>query len=443
MPLNNINVDVQDVIVKNIERNVEEPFFVANVQDIIDKHREWLLRMPRIKPFYAVKCNNQPIMLEVLAGLGVGFDCASKAEIESALATGVHPNNIIYANPCKSKNFIQYAERVGVRMMTFDNVFELQKIAKLYPSAQMILRLKVDDSHAVCHLGLKFGANHDEVTFLLQTAKELGLDVIGVSFHVGSGCSSADAFANAVVDAKYAFDVGKTLGFDMTLLDIGGGFPGAPNTEVSFSEIAHVVNEALDIHFPENPADGKNITIIAEPGRYYAASAFTLCTQIIAKRVKSLPNGHTEIHYFINDGVYGSFTSIFAEHKEFHPIPFLSGEQMQERHPYISTIWGPTCDSFDLIKSNAILPEMDVGEWVVFKDSGDYSISVATNFNGFEPAAVKYAISSATLDILKHLPAWPRIANLLEHGSRRRGSISCAAYAGKSWENVSAKMHVH
>jgi len=178
MPLNNIDKNVQEVIERNIEHGIEEPFFVANIQDIIDKHRQWLMEIPRVKPFYAVKSNTSSIVLEVLAGLGVGFDCASKNEIEAALNTGIHPSNIIYANPCKSKSFIQYAERVGVQMMTFDNAFELQKIANIYPDAQCILRIKVDDSHAVCHLGLKFGANHDEVTLLLQTAKEVKRDLI-------------------------------------------------------------------------------------------------------------------------------------------------------------------------------------------------------------------------------------------------------------------------
>ena len=44
----------------------------------------------------------------------------------------------------------------------------------------------------------KYGAPMASVPFLLRRAAELGLRVRGVSFHVGSGCYSASAFADAI-----------------------------------------------------------------------------------------------------------------------------------------------------------------------------------------------------------------------------------------------------
>lgn len=61
-----------------IESGLEEPFYVVDVQDILSKHKKWMLNMPRVRPYYAVKCNSQPFVLEMLFGLGLGFDCASK-----------------------------------------------------------------------------------------------------------------------------------------------------------------------------------------------------------------------------------------------------------------------------------------------------------------------------------------------------------------------------
>lgn len=134
---------------------------------------------------------------------------------------GVPPENIIYANPCKTKSFIQHAAAVGVNLMTFDNEFELYKIRQLHPNARMVLRIKVDDSNSVCRLGLKFGADLDKVPHLLEVAKNIGVNVVGCSFHVGSGCESADSFADAIMNAKYVFELGKEMGFNMTILDIG------------------------------------------------------------------------------------------------------------------------------------------------------------------------------------------------------------------------------
>ena len=57
--------------------------------------------MPRVEPFYAVKCNPEPNIIAALAALGAGFDCASVAVLQAAAAAGVPQERILFANPCK------------------------------------------------------------------------------------------------------------------------------------------------------------------------------------------------------------------------------------------------------------------------------------------------------------------------------------------------------
>lgn len=219
------------------------------------------------------------MVVKLLATLGLGFDCASKSEIQQVFDLGVDPSRIIYANPCKQASFIRYAAQQRVAKMTFDNAEELHKIKKIYPGAQLVLRILTDDSKSLCQLGLKFGAPMHTVRSLLQTAKELELDVIGISFHVGSGCLDENAFADAVLRARKAFDIGEELGFHFTLLDVGGGFPGADVRDgITFEKVAAVLGPAVDAMFPPE------VRVIAEPGRYYVASAFTICTSVIGRR---------------------------------------------------------------------------------------------------------------------------------------------------------------
>ncbi|GFT94383.1 probable ornithine decarboxylase [Nephila pilipes] len=158
----------------------EEPFYVVDVGDVVLKWKEWKKAMPRVEPFYAVKCNPDLVLLHVLAALGVNFDCSTKKEIETVLNVGVQPSRIIYANTCKGLSHLKYADSVGVDLMTFDNEAELHKIKKTFPDARLVLRIKVDDSGSLLKLSLKFGCDLDEVPNLLDVAKDLHLNVVGV-----------------------------------------------------------------------------------------------------------------------------------------------------------------------------------------------------------------------------------------------------------------------
>ncbi|XP_063448002.1 ornithine decarboxylase-like [Mytilus trossulus] len=147
----------------------------------------------------------------------------------------------------------------------------------------LVLRISPQSNNKVIyHLGKKFGCHPSTALKLLQFAKKLELNVIGISFHIGSGCVEAGAFEAAIELSRRVFDLGHSVGFNMHILDIGGGFPGEKNvqTNITFEKIANDVNLSLNKYFP-----GNDVRIIAEPGRYYVASAFTIATNIITKKI--------------------------------------------------------------------------------------------------------------------------------------------------------------
>ncbi|KAF3771046.1 hypothetical protein M406DRAFT_35130 [Cryphonectria parasitica EP155] len=378
---------VEKIDHEDCEPGEEDTFFVADLGEVYRQHMRWKLNLPRVKPFYAVKCNPDPQLLRLLASLGTGFDCASKTEIEQVLQMGVSPERIIYAQPCKTNSYVRYVANQGVRQMTFDNADELHKIAKLYPDAELFLRIHTDDSSSLCRLSLKFGASMDMTEGLLQTAHELGLKVVGVSFHVGSGASDPGAFLKAVQDAHAVFQQGTAYGFDMKTLDVGGGFC----SDESFEEMAGALRAALDEYFPAH----SGIHLIAEPGRFYASTAFTLACNIIARRtVENQPGGDNNSYMvYVNDGVYGNFSSIMFDHQ--HPVANIlrAGGQTyyntKVAKPVTSdgteySIWGPTCDGIDRISESTRFDKtLDVGDWLYFEDMGAYTKCSATRFNGF------------------------------------------------------------
>ena len=368
----------------------DDAFFVADLGDIVRKFKLWKKELPRVEPFYAVKCNDNPAVLSVLAQMGTGFDCASKNEISKLMDQKVDPNRIIYANPCKQNSHIRYAAKNDVALMTFDNLSELQKIKTNYPNAKLVVRiLPPDDSKSQCQLGMKYGADIKNVPKLLKAAKDLGLNVVGVSFHVGSGCYDPTAFLAAIAQARTVFDMGETAGYHFDLLDIGGGFPGQKTSKISFEEICVPLRMALDMYFP----DSMGVRLIAEPGRFFVASAFTLAVNIIAKRVLARDeiidedefsrSGDLEpkFMYYVNDGVYGSFNCLMFDHATVEP-KLLDPEEYEDKPVFTSSIWGPTCDGIDCVKEECELPELDSGDWLIFRDMGAYTMCAASTFNG-------------------------------------------------------------
>ncbi|XP_060060914.1 antizyme inhibitor 2 isoform X7 [Erinaceus europaeus] len=301
-------------------------FFVADLGAIVRKHFCFLKRLPRVRPFYAVKCNSSPGVLKVLAELGLGFSCANKAEMELVQHIGVPASKIIYSSPCKQIAQIKYAAKNGVRLLSFDNEMELEKVVKSHPSAKMVLCIATNDSHSLSHLSFKFGASLKSCRHLLENAKKSQVDVVGVSFHIGSDCPDPKAYSQSIADARLVFEMGAELGHRMQILDLGGGFPGVEGAKVRFEEISSVINSALDLYFPE----GCGVDILAKLGRYYVTSAFTLAVSIISKKEVFLDqpgreeeNGPTPktIVYYLHDGVYGSFNSVLFDNT--CPTPML------------------------------------------------------------------------------------------------------------------------
>lgn len=380
LPKDGLTDLIRSVISKRQE--FKEPFYVLDLGVVASLMEKWTRSLPTVRPFYAVKCNPDPAFLGAMAALGSNFDCASRAEIEAVLSLGVSPDRIVYANPCKAESHIKYAATVGVNLTTFDSKEEVEKIRKYHPKCALLIRVKApDDSGARCPLGPKYGALPEEVAPLLQAAITAKLTVSGVSFHIGSGSTDSRAYRAAVAAAKTVFDAASRLGLPkMHVLNIGGGFTAGPD----FDAAANAVKSALQEYFKNEPG----LTVISEPGRFFAESAFTLATNIIGKRVRG------ELReYWINDGVYGSMNCILYDHATVNATPFACTSNQgnptcRGMRTYSSTVFGPTCDALDTVLTGHQLPELQVNDWLVFPNMGAYTAAAGSNFNGFNTAAI-------------------------------------------------------
>ncbi|XP_061116373.1 ornithine decarboxylase 1-like [Conger conger] len=403
---------VQDVIDQKIDmlrvEEYKEAFFVADLGEVVRRYLLWVREIPRVTPFYAVKCNDSPPIVKTLAALQTGFDCASKYEMHLITSLGVDPSRIIYANTIKQPSHLKYAVAHGIQKMTFDNEAELVKIAQCCVNPKLVLRITVDDTHSIFSMSTKFGARLETCPALLKRAQELGLDVIGVSFHVGSYCMDPVSYTKAIENAKGIFDLAATIGYKMTFLDIGGGYPGFDIPDVvHFKKFAVEINLALDKYFPVS----SEVQIISEPGRYFPSTAYTLAVNVVSKRVDikkssdDKDDGAKEkiVNYFVNDGIHSSFRFVI-----FHDTYVLPSAQKKSKPGecvYPSTIYGQTCDGHDLIVEEYNLPDIQVGKWMIFYHMGAYSITTATNFNGFPKPKTKFVMAPVLWQQLQKISA--------------------------------------
>jgi ornithine decarboxylase len=385
--------DVCDTIKKHIKDRsdsdiTDEPFYIVDLDKVVEQYNRWTEHLPTITPYFAVKSNPDAKIMSLLATLGCNFDCASKNEMANVMEIVNNPERIIFANPCKVSSHLRYARENKIAMMTFDSIEELEKIYNLYPEAQIVLRICVDDTNSKCKFNSKFGCPQHNILKIFEKAKSLRMNLMGFSFHVGSGCSDATSYYNAIEDCSIVYTASRDFGFDIRIIDIGGGFPGVDkNMNIQFADICDNINRAITDFFLYETSNSI-IRFIAEPGRYFTEATHTLVLNVIAKKKEGSANAANAIKYYLNDGIYGSFNCIGYDHQTPELIPLLPRDA--DDKVYNSTFFGPTCDSLDCIYKNIPFHELNVGEWLYVRNFGSYTLSPSSSFNGFSVSNKKY-----------------------------------------------------
>ena len=314
----------------------------------------WNASLSGVKPYYAVKCNPEPLLLRWLAGQQIGFDCASAREIEAVRAID-NKADIIFANPCKKKEDIQYAIESGVTTTVVDSLQEIDKLVECKWNGKSLIRIRVDDSGSKMPFGAKFGAGRYSVNRIVNYAKERGQQISGISFHVGSGCEDATQFKRAILLAN-SVNPSNTI-------DIGGGFMNE-----GFQEAAAQIRMSRG-YIPSRTR------LIAEPGRFFAATSHDLFVKVIGKK-----RGQSGFYYTLDESLYGQFSCIPFDQAQPKWIRIRTD---QERRKLPGILYGRTCDSVDMIAKSPAMEELMEGDWLWFPNMGAYTTVTSTEFNGF------------------------------------------------------------
>lgn len=317
------------------------PLMVIDIGTVVSQMYQWRMHFPCIDVFFAMRGHSDPLLVKALAAMGCHFDCASLEDISLVkrvtrdLSPPYNSAEILYANEKKSHPHMIEAVGLGVNLVAFDNEAEVKICASISKQIKLVMRIIIDDSASQCNQSSKFGAPRPCWPLLLKAARQHDLEIVGVSFHVGSGYQNVEHCKRALKDAKALFDMAQSeeFGFKMNFLDIGGGFPTElislwnpedglregedPDSDVqtlshrwpkvkesgeaideeeaiksfksglnrevgkgkaNFISIADVVIPMLDDIFP----DKMGVRIIAKPGQHLVAASSTKVTSFVS-----------------------------------------------------------------------------------------------------------------------------------------------------------------
>jgi ornithine decarboxylase len=382
--INKNNASTPELIQLIIEKyGPPEAFYIVNIGDILRRVKLWKKLFPNIEPYYAVKSNCSPVICELLSHCGLGF------EINIVKDKVKNRSKIIFAHPIKPINSIVYARTVDVDLLVVDSEHELYKIKLYHPHSQVLIRLKVDDKDSECRFSEKFGIDKEDIDDILDLAKRMDLNMVGTSFHVGSNCKNAKQYFSAIEMTHYAFTVAENKGYKFNTIDIGGGFSGN-NNESLLEEISEEIHGALYKFFGTVKEENNDIRIISEPGRFFCTNSHTLVLNVLGKKVKNdKETGEKSQTIYLNDGLYGSFSSITYDYQKPVIIPYNNDDVKK----YKTKIEGCSCDSRDVICNSVMLPELEISDLVYVEEFGAYTIASSSQFNGFSVTKFFYVFS--------------------------------------------------
>lgn len=362
------------------QHEFDRPTLVLDIEKVADQYAALKAGLGRADIHYAVKANPDRAVIERLIALGSHFDAASRGEIELCLSLGAAPETISFGNTVKRAADIAFAHHAGIALFAADAEEELEKIAAHAPGAQVYIRLIVEASGADWPLTRKFGTTRAKALTLMAQARDLGLAPVGVSFHVGSQTRDPAMWASTLDQIAAIWADAQAAGFDLDLLNIGGGFPAFYG-----DAIAHPTDYAAAVMAQVTARFGDVPRIMAEPGRGLVAEAGMIAAEVLLVSRKSDDDLCRWVYLDI-----GKFSGLAETMEEAIRYQFTTRRDHEAMGPCI--LAGPSCDSADVLyeKRPVALPlGLKSGDRIIIRNCGAYTSSYSSvGFNGFPPLDV-------------------------------------------------------
>ncbi|MEW6982082.1 type III PLP-dependent enzyme [Colwelliaceae bacterium 6471] len=381
--LTSVNVDTQNTFNVNEHETLTaetaqalvsqfgSPLMVLDCEQVRVQYRALQSALPTVDLYYALKPLPHAAVISTLLAEGAYFDLATSGEVNLAASTGVPSERTIQTHPIKRDADIQHALAYGCNVFVVDNINELEKFVQYKDQVELLIRVSFPNADVLSDLSKKFGCKPEDALGLAQHAFDLGIRIKGLSFHVGSQTKNGDKYATAIIKCHDIMTQMVAAGLPaLSTLDIGGGFPVKYTADVMpIDDFCLPIRHALS-QLPET------VRVIAEPGRFIVAPAVTNISSVMGQAER---NGQT--WYYLDDGIYGSFSGLMFDEAKYHIDSAVQSEQR-----FSAVLAGPTCDSIDVVAESILLPKLINSDLIISTMMGAYTSCTATDFNFFKRA---------------------------------------------------------
>jgi diaminopimelate decarboxylase len=364
------------------------PLVVYCERTLLDSARSYLEAAPGALVVYSVKAFPSVPLLRLFGELGLGADVSTLGELEYALRAGIPGDRIVMHGNNKSDEELQASARARVGLVVLDALDEVDRAARA-GLGRVLIRVTPGieaDTHAAvrtAHHGSKFGLPPEQALAAIRSARDAGLDPVGLHVHIGSQLLDTQA-ARTSVDwvAGFAADCRSELDWTPEVVDLGGGLGIQYVEDESPPAIGDFVRALRERVEHEWRLHGLSLPqLVLEPGRSLVGHA-----GLTLYRVGVVKQATETLTYVAIDGgmsdnprpqLYGArYTALLANR---------AAESAEASY----SVCGKHCESGDVLIERVRLPRPQRGDVLAVPGTGAYTLGMGSNYNGVpRPAAV-------------------------------------------------------
>ncbi|HXG26502.1 MAG TPA: diaminopimelate decarboxylase [Candidatus Binatia bacterium] len=385
------------------------PLYVYDL-DVVDRQVAALRAAlpPAMELAYAVKANPALAVVAHLGAQGLGADIASAGELELALRAGIDPGTIVMTGPGKRDDELRLAAAAGIRAITVESPGELARLdrvaAELGRVVPVLLRASVSAAAGLERVRLvgdegagKFGMDVPDLVRSARLAlRSRHLDLLGVHAFGASNVTDAQALADHVEDTlKMAALLAGRLGFDLRLVDVGGGL-GIPYEPDDRALDLAALGDRLRRIAQSLEADDvtRRTRVLVEPGRFLVGPAGAFLARVVDRKI--VGGAHVVI---VDGGVHQLLRPALVGQE--HRVRVLGRSGGWKAKAFPVTVAGPLCTGLDILAAHAVLPLPAVGDLVAVLDVGAYGFTESMPFFLSHPTPAEVAIRDGEAALIR------------------------------------------